>query len=67
MSDKKPIVMGSDGKLQQVQLQDQVDPATLPADRETNLRRLFRKLIMDLLTVGFPLSDELVDEASKGD
>lgn len=65
MSDKKPIVLGADGKLQQVQTQDQVAPETLPNDRETNLRRLFRALILDLMKIGFPLSQELIDEASK--
>lgn len=65
MSDVKPLVQGIDGELQQVQQQDQIDPTTLPQDRETNLRRLFRVLVMDLMRMGFPLSQELIAEASK--
>jgi len=65
VSDRKPIVLDSAGQLQQVQSQDQVDPATLPYDREMNLRRLFRILVEDLMRLGFPLSQELIDEAGK--
>lgn len=66
MSDKKPIVLGGAGQLQQVQSQDQIDPNTMPYVLENRNTRLIRMLVMDLMKVGFPVSQELINEASKG-